>query len=149
MEVVNLGTNEEAKEVRIGSALQEEMKTKLIKLLKEYMDVFVWSYQDMSTLDTDIVVHHLPLKEECTPVKQKLRRTRPDMAMKIKEEVQKQLNAGFLAVSNYPQWITNIVPVPKKDDKVRMCIDYRDLNRSSPKDDFPLRHIDVLLDNTA
>jgi hypothetical protein len=50
------------------------------------------------------------------------------MAMKIKEEVQKQLNAGFLAVSNYPQWIANIVPVPKKDGKVRMCIDYRNLN---------------------
>ena len=65
------------------------MKTKLIELLKEYKDVFAWSYQDMPGLDTDIVVHHLPLKEERPPVKQKLRRTRPDMAMKIKEEVQK------------------------------------------------------------
>jgi hypothetical protein len=56
----------------------------------------------MPDLDTDIVVHHLPLKEECPPIKKKLRRIRPDMAMKIKEEVQKQLNAGFLVVSNYP-----------------------------------------------
>lgn len=43
----------------------------------------------------------------------------------------------------------NIVPVPKKDGMVRMCVDYRDLNRESPKDDFPLPHIDVLVDNTA
>jgi hypothetical protein len=53
------------------------------------MDVFTWSNQDMPNLDTNIVVHHLPLREECPPVKQKLRRTRPDMAIKIKEEVKK------------------------------------------------------------
>ncbi|XP_039684984.1 uncharacterized protein [Medicago truncatula] len=103
----------------------------------------------MPGLDTDIVVHHLPLKPECPPVKQKLRRTRPDMALKIKEEVQKQIDAGFLVTSKYPQWLANIVPVPKKDGKVRMCVDYRDLNKASPKDDFPLPHIDVLVDNTA
>ena len=45
--------------------------------------------------------------------------------------------------------MANIVPVPKKDGKVWMCVDYRDLNRASPKDDFPLPHIDVLVDNTA
>ena len=39
--------------------------------------------------------------------------------------------------------------MPKKDGKVRMCVDYRDLNRASPKDDFFLLHIDVLVDNTA
>ena len=42
-----------------------------------------------------------------------------------------------------------MVPVPKKDGKVRMYVDYRVLNRASPKDDFPLPHIDVLVDNTA
>ena len=42
-----------------------------------------------------------------------------------------------------------IVPVPKKDGKVQMCVDYRDLNRASPKDNFPLSHIDTLVDNTA
>jgi len=41
------------------------------------------------------------------------------------------------------------VLVPKKDGKVRMCVDYRDLNQASPKDNFPLLHIDVLIDNTA
>lgn len=45
--------------------------------------------------------------------------------------------------------MANIVPVPKKDGKVRMCVDYRDLNRVSPKDDFPLPHIDLLVDNTT
>jgi len=103
----------------------------------------------MSGLDTDIVVHRLPIKPECPPVKQKLRRTHPDMALMIKEEVQKQIDAGFLVTSEYPQWLANIVPVSNKDGKVRMCVDYRDLNKASPKDDFLLPHIDVLVDNTA
>ena len=71
------------------------------------------------------------------------------MLLKIKEEVKKQLDVGFLKVSKYPQWVANIVLVPKKDGKVQMCVDYRDLNRASPKDNFPLPHIDTLVDNTA
>ena len=71
------------------------------------------------------------------------------MLLKIKEEMKKQLDVGFLEVSKYLQWVTSIVPVPKKDGKVRMCVNYRDLNRASPKDNFPLPHIDILVDNTA
>ena len=41
------------------------------------------------------------------------------------------------------------MPVAKKDGKVRVCVDFRDLNRASPKDNFPLPHIDILVDNTA
>ena len=71
------------------------------------------------------------------------------MAVMVKEEVLKQINVGFLVTSVYPQWIANIVPIPKKFRKVRMCVDYRDLNIESLKEDFPLSHIDVLVDNTA
>ncbi|GAU49857.1 hypothetical protein TSUD_374390 [Trifolium subterraneum] len=140
---------EEKKEIKIGASLEASVKERVIVLLREYVDIFAWSYQDMPGLDPEIVEHHLPLKPECPPVKQKLRRTHHDMALKIKEEVQKQIDAGFLVTSEYPQCLANIVPVPKKDSKVRMCVDYRDLNKASPKDDFPLPHIDVLVDNTA
>ena len=54
-----------------------------------------------------------------------------------------------MAVTSYPQWVANVVLVPKKDGKVHMCVDYRDLNKASPKDDFPLPHIDILVDNTT
>uniref|UniRef100_A0A2N9F3E8 Integrase catalytic domain-containing protein n=1 Tax=Fagus sylvatica TaxID=28930 RepID=A0A2N9F3E8_FAGSY len=74
---------------------------------------------------------------------------KPEVILKIKEEVEKQLKAGFLSTVTYSDWVANIVPVPKKDGKVRMCVDYRDLNRASPKDNFPLPHIDTLVDNTA
>ena len=133
-----MGIEEERKEVKIGTTLSFATRKELIDLLQEYNDVFEWSYQDMPGLDTDIVVHRLPLREECAPIKQKLKRVKPEMLLKIKEEVKKQLDAGFLEVAKYPRWVANIVLVPKKDGKVRMCVDYQDLNRVSPKDNFPL-----------
>ena len=49
----------------------------------------------------------------------------------------------------YPEWLANVIPVPKNDGKVRVCVDFRDLNKASPKDDFPLPHIDLLVDSTV
>ena len=70
-----------------------------------------------------------------------------EWTLKIKEEVKKQYNAGFLRMVNYLEWLANVVPVSKKDGKVRMCVDFWDLNKASPKDDFSLPHIDILVDN--
>ena len=103
----------------------------------------------MQGLSTEIVEHQLPMRPECKPVQQKLRRVKPEMLLKIKEEVKKQLDAEFLEMAKYPEWVANIVSIPKKDGKVKMCVDYRDPNRASPKDNFPLPHIDTLMDNTA
>ena len=69
--------------------------------------------------------------------------------LKIKEEVEKKLSAGFLTAIAYSYWVANIVPMPKKDGKVHMCINYRDLNRLNSKDNFFLPHINTLIDNTA
>ncbi|KAA3455771.1 RNA-directed DNA polymerase (Reverse transcriptase), Ribonuclease H-like protein [Gossypium australe] len=149
IEAVNLGNEEKRQEVKIGTSISERTKHDLIALLHEYRDVFAWSYQDMPGLNEDVVVHRLPLKPECKPIQQKLRRMRPEMLLRIKEEVRKQFDERFLQVSKYPEWVANIVPVPKKDGKVRMCVDYHDLNQASPKDNFPLPHIDTLVDNTA
>ncbi|RVW76162.1 Transposon Ty3-I Gag-Pol polyprotein [Vitis vinifera] len=55
----------------------------------------------------------------------------------------------ILIMIEYPEWLANVVPVPKKDGKVRVCVDFEILNKASPKDDFPLPHIDMLVDSTA
>ena len=67
----------------------------------------------------------------------------------MKEEIQKQLSVGFLSVVEYPEWLANVVLVPKKDGNVRVCVDFLDLNEASPKDDFPFPHIDMLVNSTT
>ena len=101
----------------MGTALSAKTKKEIIDHLHEFADVFAWSYQDMSRLNTEIVEHRLPLKPKCKPVQQKLRRMKPKMLLKIKE-VKKQFNTGFLKVAKYPEWVANIVLVLKKDRKV-------------------------------
>ncbi|KAL6348227.1 hypothetical protein AAG906_003093 [Vitis piasezkii] len=93
--------------------------------------------------------HHLPILPHAGPVKQKLRRLHPRWSLQVKEEIQKQLSAGFISMVEYPEWLANVVPIPKKDGKVRVCVDFRDLNKASLEDDFPLPHIDLLVDSTV
>ena len=76
-----------------------------------------------------------------------MRRMRIKWLLKIKEDVTKQLKVGFIKPIHQAEWIANVVPVPKKDVKVRICV--RDLNKACPKDDFPLPYIDFLMDNIA
>lgn len=61
----------------------------------------------------------------------------------------KMLKVKFIEVIENPEWVANIVPVLKNDGRVRVYVDYRDLKKASPKDNFPLPHIDILVDSTA
>ena len=88
-ELVDLGTGSGKREVKIGMGMTAPICEELIALLKDYQDIFAWSYQDMPGLSSDIVLHRLPLNPECSPVKQKLRRMKPEMSLKIKEKVKK------------------------------------------------------------
>ncbi|RVW60990.1 Retrovirus-related Pol polyprotein from transposon 17.6 [Vitis vinifera] len=121
VETVDFGTEDQPRELKIGSPLSTDERDRLIHLLRSYLDVFAWSYEDMPGLDPSIVQHHLPTLPHARPVKQKLRRLHPRWSLQVKEEIQKQLSVGFISVVEYPEWLANVVPVPKKDGKVRVC----------------------------
>ena len=69
VDTVKLGTEEDKKEVKVGANLEPSVKKRLTQLLHDYVEVFSWSYEDMPGLDADIMVHRLPTKEDCPPVK--------------------------------------------------------------------------------
>ena len=147
LETINLVNDESPLLIKIGSTLNEKERTYLQELT-EFQEVFAWSYEDIPRIDLEIAQHHIDTYDHMVPVKQKLRRMRIEWLLKIKEEVNKQLKVGFIKPVHQAKWIANVVLLPKKDKKVRMCVDFRDLNKACPKDDFPLIHIDVLVDNS-
>ncbi|XP_069145683.1 uncharacterized protein [Solanum lycopersicum] len=137
-ETVNLGDSKCVKEVKISTYLNETQKESLVHLLAEYSNVFVWEVVDMQGLSTDVVSHKLPINPGFEPVKYKTRKFKPELSLKIKEVITKNIESRLLEVTKYPTWLANIVPVAKKDGKIRICVDYRDLNKTSTKDNFPL-----------
>src|SRR5256886_11512948 len=94
-------------------------------------------------------MHRLNIKADAKPVKQPQRRLRPNIMDAIEQEVQKLIESGFIRKEQHPDWVSNIVPVTKKNGSIRICIDFRNLNDACPKDEFPLLVIDIMVDNTA
>jgi len=89
LKVINLGTEKDKKELKIGTPITAKGREGLISLLHKYADVFAWTYADMLGLDTDRVVYKISLVEGSRPVKQKTRRMRPDILLMVKAEIQK------------------------------------------------------------
>jgi len=54
----------------------------------------------------------------------------------IKDEVHKLIACGFIQEEQHPDWVANIVPILKKNGKIQICIDYRDLNTAVLKTNY-------------
>jgi len=103
----------------------------------------------MPGLDPQVVMHHLNIKPDAKPVKQQQRQFWPDIMEAIKAEVQKLIECGFILEEQNPDWVANIVPVLKKNEKIWVCIDFRDFHIACPKDEFQLPITVVMIDNTC
>ena len=90
--------------------------------------------------------HRLNVAPSAKPVKQKVRCFHPNRQLVIQTEVDNLLHNGFIRAVKYSEWLANVVVVPKKGNKWRVCVDYTDVNDACPKDSFPLLHIDQIVD---
>ena len=102
----------------------------------------------MPGLDISLVEHRLPIKPEFHPFQQPLRRMSKEVELKVKEEIEKLLKAKFIKPTRYVQWLAIIVPMIKKNGKLRVCVDFRDLNVVTPKDMYVMPIDDMLIDST-
>ncbi|KAG9442384.1 hypothetical protein H6P81_018238 [Aristolochia fimbriata] len=103
----------------------------------------------MPSLDPQVVVHKLVVHPSFRPVKQSQQRFRPELVLEIEKEVEKLIAFNFIREAKYPSWIANIVSVKKKNGQIQACVDFRDLNKACPKDDFPLPIIELMVDATT
>jgi hypothetical protein len=132
----------------VNKTLEIDPRNEMIGLLKEYLDCFAWNYTEMTGLSREIVEHRLPIKSIFRPFKQKARTFRPDLLPRIKDEIHRLLEANFIRPCRYAESVSNIVPVEKKESgKLRVCIDFHNLNRATPKDEYPMPIADTLINN--
>jgi len=118
IEPMNIGTEEQPKIIHFAKSLTPPEKTRFVPFFKKKRGSFAWSYADMPGLDPNLILHHLPLDPGVKLVKQKLRKMHPHIALLVKEELKKLLDVGFIRAIDYPEWISNIVPVSKPDGRV-------------------------------
>jgi hypothetical protein len=141
----NLGTEEDPKCVKLFRNLSKEQRVEYVKLLKEFVDVFAWKYEDLRTYDTNIIEHKITLKEETNPFRQTLRQLNPMFLPIMEKEVKKMVDAKIIIPLRYSKWVANLVPVRKKNGEIRICVDFINLNRSSKKDNYPLPKMEHIL----
>jgi hypothetical protein len=150
LEEIDIGNGDKPMPTFISANLESGFREELIKMLKEYKDFFAWDYSKMPGLDRSIVEHRLPIKPGFRPYKQPPRKIYKDeVLVDVKKEVERLLDANFVRPCRYAEWISKIVPVYKKNGKMRVCIDFRDLNRATPMDGYPMPVADLLVDVAA
>jgi hypothetical protein len=147
LEEVVIGVGDKPRPTFISANLDSSFREELIKLLKEYKDCFAWDYSEMPSLDRSIVEHRLPIKPGFRPYKQPPRKIYNDEVLAdVKKEFKRLIEANSIWPCRYAEWISNIVPVYKKKGKMRVCIYFRDLNRATPMDGYPMPAADLLVD---
>ncbi|CAL2241651.1 unnamed protein product [Prunus armeniaca] len=131
VESVPLDPDQLDKKARIGSRLSPDEKVELTTFLQNNKDMFAWSPSNMLGIDPNIICHRLHVNPASNPVVQKRRNFAPEQV-------------------SYSEWLANVVLVAKQEKgKWRVCVDYTDLNKAHPKDNFPLPRIDQLVDSTS
>jgi hypothetical protein len=100
----------------------------------------------MSGIDPHIVEHEIKTYPDAKPVRQRLRVVNPRKAPTTKAKVEKLLNTAFTYSVSLTEWVSNTVPVDKKQGTIRVCMDFRDLNKAYPKDNFPTPFINQSLE---
>ena len=121
LEKVDIGDGTIPRPTFVNKNLSAEYKADLVKLLKEYIDCFAWDYSEMPSLSRDLVEHHLPIKAGFRPYKQPAKCFNPIMYDRNKAEINSLLDAGFIRSCRYANWISNIVPIEKKDSGKLEC----------------------------
>lgn len=103
----------------------------------------------MKGVDPRFCMHRINLKKDAVPVISQRYRMNPNYAKAVKEELDKLMKVGFIYPLEKVTWLLPIVVVPKKNGKLRICVDYRKLNAATITDPFPLPFQDTLLDAVA
>jgi hypothetical protein len=144
-ETINLGTPESPTNVNLGKTVSKEEMKAYLKLFRQYQYVSAWSYRDLKTYDTRIIQHTIPLKLKVKTFQQKLWKYHLSLEPLMYQELKKILDAKIIFQVRHSTWVPNLVPVRKNSGEIRLCVDFRNLNRASEKDNYPVLSMEQLM----
>ncbi|MCO5613438.1 hypothetical protein L7F22_067714 [Adiantum nelumboides] len=128
---------------------REEEEKLLVATLKEYKDVFAWSYKDLKGVDPSICQHTIPLQSDAKPNRQRPYTYSEMFAKKIKEEIDKVKKVEFIYEIEHTDWVSPIVVVPKKNGKLRVCINLKKVNAATVRDNYRLPITDHVIERVV
>ena len=88
--------------------------------MKDFLDVFAWTYDDLKVYDRNVIQHTIPVKENEKPFKKKLRRMNPFLLPLIEKEIIKLFEAKIIVSLIFSKWLENSVPMRKKNGEIRL-----------------------------
>ena len=134
---------------QMDSKLEEKEIKEYSDLIDEFSDTFAWSYNELKEIPKEMVEHRILLVPGSKSVRQKERRMNPRLQLLVKAELERLLQAGFMTPVEITNWIFPMVLVKKKNEKLRVCVDYRKLNHCTQKDHFHLPFITLFLEEVG
>ncbi|KAA3465995.1 Retrotransposon protein [Gossypium australe] len=120
-----------------------EKKVEYVPVVSEFPDVFPEELPGLPPIRE--IEFGIELVTGTTPISIAPNRMAPTELKELKSQLQELTNRGF-ARSSFSPWGAPVLFVQKKDGTMRMCIDYRQLNKFTIKNKYPLPHIDDLFD---
>jgi hypothetical protein len=109
LQEIDLGDEHKARPMYINVSLTIEQKAIVCELLKEFVECFAWDYTEMPWLSRELVEHTLPIKPGFKPRKELPRNFNPKIVGRIKEGIERLLEAKFIMTCRYDEWVSNIV----------------------------------------
>jgi hypothetical protein len=133
----------------INSILESDYQQKMIQMIQGKSDDFAWNYSDMRGIYPDTCIHHIYTNDQIRSVRNPQRRMNPTLKDIVKEELQKLLHVNFIYPILDRKWVSPLFIVSKKNDKWRIYVEFRELNKATYRDYFPLPFIDQVLDTLS
>ncbi|KAK8562061.1 hypothetical protein V6N12_049114 [Hibiscus sabdariffa] len=150
--------------VTISYQLNVDQELSVVNLLKQYKKALGWTMADLKGISPTICMHKILLYECHNNSVEPQRRLNPAMKNVVMKEIIKWLDVGIIYPISDSSWVSHVQCVPKKGGMTvvtneanellptrtvtgrRICMDYRNLNKATKKDHFPLPFIDQMLD---
>jgi hypothetical protein len=146
---INLGTEKDPKLVYIGSQCSPSEIAQFTKLLKEFNDVFDWSYEDLKVFYMQVILHAIPIIPYSNPYRKRQRNNNPPLEQTNKVELDKMEAYKVIYHVCYSQWVSNLVLVRNKIGDICFCVDFQHLNRKSLKDNYPVPPMEEILQQVS